>query len=134
MAQGLDRFFLFWRKAAQTPAHTIELRLANGLKMILQRYDGRHHMQALEPGLEARDLGFDDSLSTFGLALAILNVSGDGFLKVVNVIDKDAVEFVHLRRNISGHGNIDEEHGAIFSTGEEFFPMLTAEDGNGGSG
>ena len=53
----------------------------------------------------------------------------DGLLQVVDVVGEDAVELAHLRRNVAGDGDVDEEHRAILAAGEELLSVFAAEDG-----
>ncbi len=58
----------------------------------------------------------------------------DRILQVVDVINEDAVEFVHLRVNVTRDGDVNEEHGAVFPPRQKHFAVLALEDGDGGSG
>ena len=102
--------------------------------MILQRDDGGHHVAGLDAGVKALHLAVDDSFGKFRLLPAAGNMGGDRLLQIVNVVNEDAVQFVHLRVNIARDSNVDKEHGTILAAAEEHFAMLAAEDGTGGAG
>ena len=63
--------------------------------------------------LEALDFDFDDGFGALRFFLAIGNVRGDHLLQIVDVVDEDAVQLVHLRIDVARHGDIDEEHGTV---------------------
>ena len=69
------------------------------------------------------------ALGVDGLAAALLHVGRGHLLQVVDVVDKDAVQLVHLRVHVAGHGNVDEKHGAVAAAVQEGLPVLGAEDG-----
>ncbi len=50
-------------------------------------------------------------------------------LQIVDVVNEDAVQLVHLRIDVAWDRNVDEEHGAIAAAGQELLTMFLAEDG-----
>jgi hypothetical protein len=68
------------------------------------------------------------------MASAVGDVAGNGLLQVVDVVDEDAVKLVHGRINIARNGDVDKEHGAVLSAGQEQLAVLAAEDGVRGTG
>jgi hypothetical protein len=102
--------------------------------MILQRHDRGHHVERVQPGFEALDFAGNDGFGEFGFLAAVGNVAADGLLQVVDVVGEDAVELGHFRRNVAGHGNVDEEHRPVLAAGEELLAVLAAENGVGRAG
>ena len=49
--------------------------------------------------------------------------------KIVDVVDEDAVQLVHLRIDVARDRNVDEEHGTIAAAAQELLAMLLAENG-----
>jgi hypothetical protein len=126
--QRFDGHFLIGGHRTQASADAINLGLANGFEMVLQADDGRNHVERLQAGVEFIDLAIDDRLRFFGFLLAIGNVRTDRLLQIVDVIDEDAVDLVHLRIDVAGHGDIDEEHGLVLAQRHELFAVLGLED------
>ena len=60
---------------------------------------------------------------------AVGDVRDDYLLQVVDVVDEDAVQLVHLRIDIARHRDIDEEHGTVTAAAQETLAVLLAEDG-----
>ena len=116
VAEGFDGHFLFRGKLAEASACAIEFGLADGFEMILQRDDCGNDVQALQAGMEPSDLGFDNALGVLGFFFSADHMRADCSLQVVDVIDKDAVELVHLRIDVARDGNVDEEHGTVLAT------------------
>src|SRR5581483_5026054 len=54
---------------------------------------------------------------------------GGYLLQIVNIVDEDAVELIHLRINVARNGDIDEEHGPVAAAMQKSLAMLAAEDG-----
>src|SRR5581483_6954902 len=81
------------------------------------------------PLMEALDLGGDDGLGIDGLTAALFLVGGGYLLQIVNIVDEDAVELIHLRINVARNGDIDEEHGPVAAAMQKSLAMLAAEDG-----
>ena len=133
-AEGIEGLFLLRRKFTQAAAYAIELGLANGLEVILQRDDDGHDMETLQAGLEALNLGLDNLFGVLGFLLATGDVRGDSVLEVVNVINEDAIELVHGRINVARDGDINEEHRSVLALGEKFFAVFAAEDRDWRSG
>ena len=79
---------------------------------------------------EALDLFVDDLFRAFRLALPVGDVRADHLLQVVDVVDEDAVQLVHLGIHVARHGNIDEEHRPVAAAGQELLAVLAAEDGH----
>ncbi len=50
------------------------------------------------------------------------------WLQVIDVVDKDAIEVVHLRIDVARHSDVDEEHGPIAPLVQESLPVLAAEN------
>src|SRR5207245_8393837 len=108
----------------EASTRTVDLGLADGFQVILQRDDGGHHVAGLDAGVKALHLAVDDSFGKFRLLPAAGNMGGDRLLQIVNVVNEDAVQFVHLRVNIARDSNVDKEHGTILAAAEEHFAML----------
>ena len=96
--------------------------------MVLQRHDGGHYVEGLQAGMEALDFEVDDGFRPLGFFSAIGYVGGDRLLQVIDVVDEDAVELVHLRIDVARHGDIDEEHGPVFAAAGN---VLRVHGGNG---
>src|ERR1700688_1682026 len=52
----------------------------------------------------------------------------DRLLQIIYVINKKPVDFVHLRIDVAGDGNIDEEHGLVLARRHQLFAMYAAEN------
>src|SRR5207253_6733936 len=94
-------------------AGPINLGLANGLQMLLQRDDGWRDLTRLYAPGEPIQLLFDDLLRAFGLAAAAGQISRHHRLQVIDVINENAVEPTHARIHVARDGDIDEEHGTV---------------------
>src|SRR5208282_3867943 len=99
--------------------------------MILQANDGWNHIERVQSGLEALDFAGDDGFGQLGFVAAVGYVAADGLLQIVDVVDEDAVEPRHFRRNVAGDGDVDEEHWLVLAAGQELLSMLAAENGLG---
>src|SRR5208282_3097022 len=132
--QCFDRQFLVGGHRTQAAANSINLGLTNGFEVVLQADDGGNHVESLEASLKLLDLAIDDGLRLFRFLPAVGYVRSNRLLQVVDVIDENAIEFVHLRIDIAGNGNIDEEHGLVLAPRHEFFAMFAPEDEVGRSG
>ena len=62
------------------------------------------------------------------VSLPLGDMRGSHLLKIVDVVHEDAFDLVHRRIDVSRHGNIDEEHGAVPATMHEELPVLGAEN------
>src|SRR5207302_7937371 len=113
----------------QSRTHTVYLRLANGLQMIVQGNNRGHNIERLYSGLEAFDLALHNGFCALGLPPAISNMRRDRLLKIIDVVNENSIEIVHLRGHIARHRNIDKKHGAVLTPAQEEFAMLPPEDG-----
>ena len=75
--QRFDRHLLLGSQCAQAAAHAVDFGLANGFQVILQRDDGRHHIERLQAGLESLDFAGDDGLGALGFLAAVGDVARD---------------------------------------------------------
>ena len=116
-------------KRAQPAAHAVNLSLANGLQVLLQRNNGRHDIEGLQARLELVHLQLHDGFGAIGFGLAIGDVRRHHLLQVVDVVNEDAVQLVHLRIDVARDRDIDEEHGTVLAAAQELFAVLLAEDG-----
>src|SRR5579862_7639506 len=115
----LDGHFLVGRQSAEASSNAIDLCLANRFQVILQADDGRNNIERLKASVKLSDLVVDDELGPIGFLLAVSDVRADGLLEIVDIVDKDTVELVHLGIDVAGNGNIDEEHRPVAAAGEE---------------
>jgi hypothetical protein len=93
----------------QSP-NPVDLSLPNRLQVILQRDNGGHHVQRLQPLLEALDFAADNGFGPVRLFLPIRNMRRDCLLQIVDVVNKNSVELVHPRIDISRNRNVDKKH------------------------
>ena len=126
--QRFDGQFLIGGHRTKAAANAIDLGLANGFEVILQADDGGNHIERLQASVEFLHLAVDDRLRLFRFFLAIGDVRTDGLLQIVDVINKEAVDLVHLRINIARNGDIDKEHGLVLAQRHELFAMFAPED------
>ena len=77
--------------------------------MILQRYDGGHHVERLDAGLESFDFQGDDGFGALSFLTPVGDVAGDRLLQVVDIVDENTIQLVHRRVYIAWHRDIDEE-------------------------
>ncbi len=75
--------------------------MANSFEMILQADDGGDDIQRLQPGMEFFDLAVNDGLGLFRLFLAVRDMGTDRLLQIIDIVDEDSVEFVHLRIDVA---------------------------------
>ena len=102
--------------------------------MLLQRNDGGSGLLCLQAGDEALQLHFNDLVGACCLALAAGYVGADHCLQIVNVIDKDAIQLVHLRIDVAGHGDINEKHRTVLAPVQKALAVLPAENCAGRAG
>src|SRR5258708_34523809 len=102
--------------------------------MVLQRNNGRDYVERVQSCLEALDLCFNDALGMRCFFFPALDMRRDGALQIVDVIDKDAVQLVHLGINVARNCDVDEKHWPILAPVQEEFAMLPPEDGNRSAG
>src|ERR1700694_1424812 len=112
-SQRFDGKFLVGGHGTEAATNAINLGLADGFEMVLQADDRGNHVEGLQASVEFFDLAVDDRLSLFRFLLAIGDVRTDRLLQIVDVIDENAVELVHLRIDVAGYRNVDEEHGPV---------------------
>ena len=129
LGQRFDRQFLLRRQLAQAAAHAIQLGLPQGLKMLLQTDDGRHHLGGLGARLKLAHLFVHQGLSAYGLFAPVAQVRLHHLLQIVDVVNKDAVQVIQPGINVARHRNVDEEHRAVLACLQKLFAMLFAEDG-----
>ena len=70
-----------------------------------------------------------DGFGAIGFYPPVGNMRGDHLLQVVDVVNEDAVQLVHLRIDVARHRDIDEEHRTVAAAAQELLAMLFAEDG-----
>ena len=107
----------------------MQLCLANFFRALLQGDDGRRNVDGSLSQMEALDLGGDQGFRIDCLAAAFGKMRGGNLLQIVDVVDEDAFELAHLRIDVAGHGNVDEEHGAVAAAMQKGLPVLPTEDG-----
>src|SRR5271165_6361054 len=100
-----------------------------GFEVLLQRDDGRHHIERLQTRLELIDFELHDGFSSIGLYPTVRDMRRNHLLQVVDVVNEDTVQLVHLRIDIARDGDIDEEHGPVLAAAQELLAVLLAEDG-----
>src|SRR6202158_4657323 len=127
-SQRLDGQFLVGGHGTEAPANPINLGLANGFEVVLQADDGGNHVESLQASVEFFDFAIDDRFRLFGFLLAIGDVRRDRLLQIVDVIDEDAIDLVHLRIDVAGNGDIDKEHGLVFAQRHELFAVFGPAD------
>src|SRR6266446_4037058 len=120
--------FLICGHGTEAATNAINLGLANGFEMVLQTDDGRNHVESLQASVESVDLTIDDRLSLIRFLLAIRDVGTDRLLQIVDVVDENAVELVHLRIDVARDGDVNKEHRAVAAEGHQLFAMLGPED------
>src|SRR5437660_9197498 len=111
-SQGFYGKFLIGGHGTEAATNAINLGLANGFEMVLQADDGGNHVESLKASVESVDLTIDDCLSLIRFLLAIRNVGTDRLLEIVNIVDEDTVQLVHLRIDVAGNGDVNKEHSA----------------------
>ena len=133
-SERFDGHFLVGGHGTEAAAHPVDFGLTNGFQVVLQTYDGRNHVKRLQAGVEFADFAIDDRLRLFRFLFAIGDVRTDRLLQIVDVIDKNAVDFVHRRIDVAGNSNVDKEHGLVFAQRHELFAVLGTEDEVGRAG
>jgi hypothetical protein len=78
--------------------------------------------------VEALDLNGDEGFRVDSLAAAFFHMRRGHLLQVVDVVDEDTVELVHLRIDVARNGNIDEKHRPVAAAMEKCLAVLAAED------
>ena len=112
----------------------IDLGLANSFEVILQADDGGVDIQRLQPGVEFFHLAVNDGLGLFRLFLAIRDMGTDRLLQIIDIVNEDSVEFVHLRIDVARDGDIDKKHGAVTPAGKKLLGVFGTEDKVGRAG
>ena len=107
----------------------IGARDANFFGLSLQSDDGRGGSDGTLALVEALDFFGDQGFGINGVAAALLDMRGGDLLQIVNVIDEDAVELVHLGVDVARDGDVNEEHGAVPAALQENLTVFAAEDG-----
>src|SRR5580698_5130933 len=79
--------------------------------------------------MKALHFGVDDAVGEFSFLLAVGDMRGDGLLEVVDVVNEDAIQLVHFRVNVAGHGDVDKKHGAVLAAAQKQFAMFAAKNG-----
>ena len=69
------------------------------------------------------------SFGAIGFHAAVGHMRSDNLLQVVDIVDEDAVQLVHLRIDVARNRDIDEEHRPVAAAAQELLAMLFAEDG-----
>ncbi len=127
-SQRFDREFLVGGHGTEAATNAINLGLANGFEMVLQADDGRNHVESLQASVEFCDLTIDDRLSFIRFLLTIGDVGSNRLLQIVDIVDENAVELVHLRIDVARNRDIDEEHGPVAAQRHELFAVFGPED------
>ena len=70
----------------------------------------------------------DDGFGSSGFAAAIGEVGSGHLLKIVDVVDEAAFDFVHARVDVARNGDVDEEHRAVAPSMEEVLTVGATED------
>src|SRR5580700_10983062 len=78
--------------------------------------------------MEALHFDVDDVVGEFGFFAAVGNMRSYGLLQVVDVVDEDAVQLVHLRINVARNCDVDKEHGTVLAAAEKHFAMFATEN------
>ena len=102
--------------------------------LLLQGDDGGDGLAGVQVLAVLLDFGGDDVLGGGGLAAAVGEVRGGDLLEIVDVVDEAAFDLVHLRVDVAGDGDVDEEHGAVAAVGEELLAVGAGEDVAVGAG
>jgi hypothetical protein len=82
----------------------------------------------LEALLVFVDFPAHDVFGGRGFAAAIGEVGCGYLLQVVDVVDEAAFDLVHARIDVSGDGDVDEEHGAVAAGVEKVLAVGAIED------
>ena len=102
--------------------------------LLLEGLDGGDGIAGLEALVVFVDFPAYDVLGGGGFAAAIGEVGGGDLLQVVDIVDEAAFDLVHARVDVSGDGDIDEEHGAVAAGVEEVLAVGAVEDFLWGAG
>jgi len=94
-----------------------EFGLADGFGLLLEGNNGWDSFSRVQVLAVFFDFGGDDALGGSGFAATVGQVGGGYLLEVVNVVDEAAFDLVHLRVDVAGDGDVDEEHGAVAALG-----------------
>src|SRR5580658_7927305 len=65
---------------------------------------------------------------TIASAFSASFVRSDRLLQIVDVIDKNAIDLVHLRIDVPGNGDVDKEHGLVLAQRHELLAVFAPED------
>jgi hypothetical protein len=76
----------------------------------------------------------DDCLCGLGLAAAVCEVGGGDLLEIVDVVNEATFDLVHAGVDVTGDGDVDEEHGAVAAAVQEVLTVGASEDLLRGSG
>ncbi len=128
MSEGFDGGLLRGRERLQTRLGAAEFSLAHFFGSSLKIDERRHHVEGFDAALAADELLLEDGLGLLRFASSVRQIRRSDALQVVDVVEKDAVEAVDLGIDITGHGNVDEEYGAVAAAVEKLLCVGNAED------
>src|SRR5580698_4987362 len=126
--QRLHCSLLFRTQRLQTRLQSAQLSLAHLFSSVLQIHDHGSSIQRLCPSLETSDFLGNNCFGPLRFASPFIQVRCGNGLKVIYVVEKDALYLVHFRVDVARYGNVDEEHGTISALVQELLRMLTSEN------
>ena len=124
--EGLAHSLVVCAKAAHGARHLV----VNGLLAYVHKLlDDGLDAQALHPGVEVLHLLFHYGLGLDGLAAPGCQVLLDNFLQIVDVVEVDVVQAVHVRIHVPRHCDVDEEHGPVASGLQDCLYVACVDNG-----
>ena len=100
----------------------------------MQGDDRGNDIQRLQPRLEFLHFAVDDAFRLLRFLLSIRYMRRDYLLQIVDVINEDPVQSVHLGIHIAWDRYIDEEHGLVFPAVDYLFCQTLGDDEMRGAG
>ena len=106
---GLQGVAGFLVDRAKPPEGTLQFLLRVGFKMGEQVHNGGLQVQRIQPEAEGVHFIGHDSLRLFGLNAAVREVFFNHFFKIVDVVEVDVVEIIHIGIDVVGDGDVDKK-------------------------
>ena len=82
----------------------------------------------MHPRLKTIEFFVNNAFRVLGFFVAFSRIGSNCLLQIVDVVNKNAIELIHLRIDVTRNGDINEEHRSISSAAEEAFAMFAPKD------
>src|SRR6056297_891992 len=110
---GIEHLALMLVKVAEVGQGSLQLFLTHLFKLFAQGDDGWSDSEVGQPFMKAADLLIDNLVGLDRLLLTLLEIGLDHALKIVNIIEINAVNLAGSRINVARNGDVDQKHRLI---------------------